>query len=35
MDRINQMPSLKQMYGVINSMENCEYNTSERAKKCE
>ena len=26
MDRIDEMPSLKQMYGVINDMEKCEYN---------
>ena len=33
MDRIDEMPSLKQMYGVINDMENCEYNASKEAKK--
>ena len=27
------MPSLKQMNGVINDMENCEYNVSKGAKK--
>ena len=26
MDRVNEMQSLKQMYGVINGMNNCEYN---------
>ena len=33
MDRIDEMPSLKQMYGVINDMENCEYNAFKGAKK--
>ena len=33
MDRINEMPSSRQMYGVINDMENCEYNASKSAKK--
>ena len=33
MDRIDEMPSLKQMYGVINDMENCEYNASNGGKK--
>ena len=33
MDRIDEMPSLKQMYGVINDMENCEYNASKEANK--
>ena len=33
MDRIDEMPSLKQMYGVINDMENCEYNGFKGAKK--
>ena len=33
MDRIDEMPSLKQMYGVINDMDNCEYNASKGAKK--
>ena len=33
MDRIDEMPSLKQMYGVINDMENCEYNAFKGPKK--
>ena len=33
MDRIDKMLSLKQMYGVINYKENCEYNASKGAKK--
>ena len=33
MDKIIEMPSLKQMYGVIEDMENCEYNASKGAKK--
>ena len=33
MDRIDEMPSLKQMYGVINDIETCEYNASKGAKK--
>ena len=33
MDRIDEMPSLKQMYGVINDMENCECNAFKGAKK--
>ena len=33
MDRIDEMPILKQMYGVINDMETCEYNASKEAKK--
>ena len=33
MDRIDEMPSLKQMYGVINDMVNCEYNAFKGAKK--
>ena len=33
MDRIDEMPSLKHMYGVINDMENCEYNASKGTKK--
>ena len=33
MDRIDEMPSLKQMYGVINDMETCEYNGFKGAKK--
>ena len=33
MDRIDEMPSLKQMYGVINDMENCEYNAFKGTKK--
>ena len=33
MGRINEMSSLKQMYGMINDMENCEYNASKGAKK--
>ena len=33
MDRSDDMPSLKQMYGVINEMENCEYNASKGAIK--
>ena len=33
MDRIDEMPSLKQIYGVTNYMENCEYNASKGAKK--
>ena len=33
MDRIDEMSSLKQMYGVINDMENCEYNAFKGAKK--
>ena len=33
MDRIDEIPSLKQMCGVINDMENCEYNASKGAKK--
>ena len=33
MDRIDKMPSLKKMYGVIDDMENCEYNAFKEAKK--
>ena len=33
MDRIDEMPSLKQMFAAINDMENCEYNASKGAKK--
>ena len=33
MDRLDEMSSLKQMYGVINDMENREYNASKGAKK--
>ena len=33
MDRIDEMQSLKQMYGVINDIENCEYNAFKGAKK--
>ena len=33
MDRIDEMSSLKQMYGVINDMENCEYNAFKEEKK--
>ena len=33
MDRIDEMPSLQKMYGVINDMENCEYNAFKEAKK--
>ena len=33
MDRIDEMSSLKQMHGVINDMENCEYNEFKGAKK--
>ena len=33
MDRNDKMPSLKQMYGVINDMETCEYNLPKGAKK--
>ena len=33
MDKIDEMPILKQMYGVINDMETCEYNASKRVKK--
>ena len=33
MDRIYEMQSIKQMYGVINDVENCEYNASKGAKK--
>ena len=33
MDRIDEMPSLKQIYRVINDMENCEYNAFKGAKK--
>ena len=33
MERIDEMPSLKQMYGVIYDMENCEYNAFKGAKK--
>ena len=33
MDIIDEMPSLKQMYGVMNDMENCEYNAFKGAKK--
>ena len=32
MDRIDETLSLKQMYGVINDIENCEYNASKGAK---
>ena len=33
MDRIDEMPSLKQINRVINDMETCEYNASKGAKK--
>ena len=33
MDRIENIPILKQMYGVINDMNNCWYNASKGAKK--
>ena len=33
MDRIDEMSSLKQMYGVINVLENYKYNASKGAKK--
>ena len=33
MDRIDEMPSLQKMYGVINDMESCAYNASKGAKK--
>ena len=33
MDKIDEMQSLKQMYGVISDMENCEYNAFKGAKK--
>ena len=33
MDKVDEMLRLKQLYGVINDMENCEYNASKGAKK--
>ena len=33
MERIDEMPRLKQVYGVINDIENSEYNASKWAKK--
>ena len=33
MDRIDEMPSLKQMLAAINDPEICEYNASKGAKK--
>ena len=33
MDKIDEIPSLKEMYGMTNDMENCEYNASKGAKK--
>ena len=35
MDRIDEMPSLKQMYGVINDMDNCEYNAFKGGEEIE
>ena len=35
MDRIDEMPSLKQMYGVINDVENCEYDAFQRGEEIE
>ena len=33
MDRIDEMHRFKQIYKVINDMNNCEYSTTKRAKK--
>ena len=33
MDRIDEMQILKQMYGVINDINNCKYSASKGAKK--